>query len=182
MRYASSCQQTTQAFPSSTILGLNTSKSAVVSREFPDRHRFILSKGQRPHCLVYWWTHQKRYNLTLWRMFEIQDVDRANIYPSSEYILLAGIFDRPPLSPRGWCQLRPDRFFISAALALHIYMCSMCVCAIGVVAKTVEGEAAHFHMSIPDLPRPQGRLGGFPLSPQLIIGHDSALFRSARTS
>ena len=55
-------------------------------------------------------------------------------------------------------------------------MCSMCVCAIGVVAKTVEGEAAHFHMSIPDLPRPQGRLGGFPLSRQLIIGHDSALF------
>ena len=30
-------------------------------------------------------------------------------------------------------------------------------------------------MSIPDLPRPQGGLGGFPLSRQLIIGHDSVL-------
>ena len=125
----------------------------MVSREFPDRHRFILSKGQRPHCLLYWWTHQKRYNLTLWRMFEIQDVGRANIYPS-EYILLAGIFDRPP-SPHGWCQLRPDRFFISAAPPR--YMCSVCV-HLG-WSKTVEGEAAYFHMSIPDLPRPQGARG-----------------------
>ena len=145
----------------------------MVSREFPDRHRSILSKGQRPHCLLYWWTHQKRYNLTLWRMFEIQDVGRANIYPS-EYILLAGIFDRPP-SPHGWCQLRPDRFFISAAPPR--YMCSVCV-HLG-WSKTVEGEAAYFHMSIPDLPRPQGELGGFPPSRQL-FGHHSALFKLKR--
>ena len=143
----------------------------MVSREFPDRLRFILSKGQRPNCLrVYWWTHQKRYNLTLWRMFEIQDVGRANIYPS-EYILLAGIFDRPPPSPPSWCQLHPDRFFISAARAI----CALCVCALGVVwAKTVEGEAAHFHMSIPDLPRPQGGLGGFPPSRQLVLVFQSS--------
>ena len=126
VRYAPSCQQTTQAFPSSTILGLNTSKSAVVSREFPDRHRFILSKGQRPHCLVYWWTHQKRYNLTLWRMFEIQDVDRANIYPSSEYILLAGIFDRP-LSPAAGasCALTVSLFLPPSH---SLYICALCVC------------------------------------------------------
>ena len=86
-------------------------------------------------------------------MFEIQDVAGANIYPS-EYILLAGIFDRPP-SPHGWHQLPPDRFFISAAPR---YMCSLCD-----VFKTVEGEAAYFHMSIPDLPRPQGGSGAFLL-------------------
>ena len=56
--------------------------------------------GHTAWC-VYWWTHQKRYNLTVslhWRMFEIQDVGGANIYPL-EYILLAGIFDRPPPPP-----------------------------------------------------------------------------------
>ena len=73
-------------------------------------------------------------------MFEIQDVGRANIYPS-EYILLAGIFDRTP--PSGsWCQLHPDRFFISAAAC---YMCSVCV-----QPKTVEGEAAHLHNVVED--------------------------------
>ena len=98
--------------------------TSVVSREFPDRHRFILSKVQRSHCLLlYWWTHQKRYNLTLWRMFEIQDVAGANIYPS-EYILLAGIFDRPP-SPHGAsCALLTVSLFLPPRHAI----CALCVC------------------------------------------------------
>ena len=107
-------------------LGISFNQSSfwappVVSREFPDRYRFILSKGQRPNCLasVYWWTHQKRYNLTLWRMFEIQDVARANIYPS-EYILLAGIFDRPP--PGASCTLTVSLFLPPRSI------CAVCAC------------------------------------------------------
>ena len=105
------------------FLNQRSSPEGVASREFPDRRWFILSKGQRPRCLVYWWTHQKRYNLTgLWRIFEIQDVVGANIYPS-EYILLAGIFDRPS----------PPRMVPAAPCWPFLYFCrphSMCcVCA-----------------------------------------------------
>ena len=52
-------------------------------------------------------------------MFEIQDVGGANIYPL-EYILLAGIFDRPP-PPLRLLVPAADRFFISVCVPTQHY-------------------------------------------------------------
>ena len=110
-------------------------------------------------------------------VYNVEDVWNSRRCPG-EYISLgiypfSGYFWPPP----SWCQLHPDRFFISAA---PLYMCCVCV-HMEWKGKTVEGEAAHFHMSIPDLPPcSQGPALGLSSFSSTHFGNTCLVFQSSR--
>ena len=99
----------------------------MVLREFPDRPWFFLCQGSTATlpgvCIGGPIKNVIIWPSVHWRMFEIQDVGGANIYPL-EYILLAGIFDRPPPPPAApGASCWPFLYFCVCAASTIVCMC-----------------------------------------------------------